>query len=128
MAENENPTAAQIARAAGIAPRTKNFVLRDEYGFAFDGSRTEHVLDALQREDLAPGLGQRTRICAIALRKCYATGRMNVELARHVRERCTPYQLCALLARITALYPGFPTVGELADGWINEHREELTQR
>lgn len=127
MTENKTPTAAQIARAAKITPRTTRFVLRDEYGLAYGGGRTEHVLAALQNPDRTPELDQRTRICAIGLGKCFITGRMNVELARYVLE-ATPYQVCALLARIATLYPGFPTIGELADFWINQHREELTQR
>lgn len=124
MTETENPTAAQIARAAHITPRTKNFVLCDEYGLTYGGGRTEHVLAALQNCDRTPELSQRIRICAIGLGKCFITGRMNVELSRYVLE-ATPYQICALLARIAALYQGFPTIGELADTWINAHREEL---
>lgn len=127
MTESETPTAAQLARLIRVTPRTTKFVLKDEWGLTYGGGRTEHVLAALQNPDRTPKLDQRTRICAIALGKCFLTGRMNVELSRHVLE-ATPYQVCTLLARIAALYEGFPTIGELADIWINEHREELTQR
>lgn len=125
MAETENPTAVQIARMIHVTPRTTKFVLRDEYGFTYSGGRTEHVLAALQNPDRTPELDQRTRICAIGLGKCFITGRMNFEMTTRVLE-ATPYQICALLARIAALYQGFPTIGDLADTWINAHREELT--
>ncbi|MFF4026934.1 hypothetical protein ACFYY5_29200 [Nocardia elegans] len=115
-------TAAQIAKAAGIAPRTKHFVLRDEYGFALNGGRTEHVLTAIQRVD---GIDQRTRVAASALFKCYTTGRMNIDLARRVREQYSPYQLCGLVVKIANAYDGVPTIGDLADFWINEHRNEF---
>ncbi len=121
-------TTAQIAKAAGIAPRTKRFVIRDEYGFAYDGSCTDHVLDALCRDDLTPGLDQATYIAARALRKCYATGRMNVELASRVRER-SPYQLCKMVAHIVNGVGEDElirhSVGQVADFWINEHRDEF---
>jgi hypothetical protein len=121
-------TAAQIAKAAGIAPRTKHFVLRDEYGFAYDGSRIDHVLDALSRDDLAPGLDQATYIAARALRKCYSTGRMNVLLAASVRQR-TPYQLCKMVAHIANGVGADElirhSIGQVADFWINEHRDEF---
>lgn len=118
-------TAKQVAHSAGIAPRTTQFVLRDEYGFAYDGSRTEHVLAALQRSDKTPGLDSRTRMVAMGLWKCYVTGRMNVDLARRVREQYTPYQLCNLVARIANDYQGEPTIAMLADFWINQHADEL---
>lgn len=116
---------ADLAQAAGIAPRTKRFVLRDEYGVAYDGTRSEHVLDALCRSDITPTIDFRTRIVALGLRKCYTTGRMNVQLARRVREDCTPYQLCGLVTKISAMFTGEPTIGELADFWINAHADEL---
>jgi hypothetical protein len=115
-------TTAQIAKAAGIAPRTKNFVLRDEYGFALDGGRTIHVLAAIQKVDI---MDQRTKVAALALFKCYTTGRMNAELARRVREQYSPYQLCGLVVKIAENYDGTPTIGDLADFWINAHRDEL---
>lgn len=117
--------ASDIARAAHISPRTKRFVLRDEYGYAYDGTRTEHVLAAFQRSDHTPDIDSRTRTVALGLWKCYITGRMNVELARRVREQYTPHQLCALLARIANEYQGEPTIGMLADTWVNQHATEL---
>lgn len=118
--------AKDIAAAAGISPRTKNFVLRDEYGFPYDGGRADHVLTALQRTDLVQ-LDRRTFTVACALRKCYATGRMNVELARRVREQKTPYQLCAMVAKIAELWEGDESqgVGDLADILINRWADQL---
>lgn len=114
-----------VAVAAGIAPRTKTFVLTDEYGFAYDGGRSSHVLAALARSDKSEGLDSRTRLVAMGLHKCYGTGRMNVQLARRIREQYSPYQICALVAKIADLYDGEPTIGELADFWINTNSEKL---
>ncbi|MEU7631673.1 hypothetical protein AB0C34_17045 [Nocardia sp. NPDC049220] len=121
-------TAAQIAKAARIAPRTKRFVLRDEYGFAYDGNRTEHVLAAIGSVHHTPDLDQATHIAARALYKCFTTGRMNIQLASDVRQR-SPYQLCKMIAHIVngvgadALLAY--SVGPVADYWINEHRDEF---
>lgn len=126
-------TPSQIAKAAGISPATRHFVLRDEYGLPYDGSRSAHVLAALQRDDLAPGLDDAARIAARGLYKSYSTGRMNVHLALRIREQLTPYQLCALVAHVAAtagvdaddVWPCGVTVGYLADYWINKHADEL---
>lgn len=116
----------EIAKAAGIAPSTKRFVLRDEYGLSYPGTRTDHVLAALQRTDLVQ-LDRRTFTVACALHKCYTTGRMNVELARRVREQKTPYQLCAMVAKIAKLWQGDESegVGNLADILINQWADQL---
>lgn len=121
-------TTSQIAKAAGIAPRTKRFVLRDEYGLAYEGGRADHVLAALQRDDLTPGLDHATYIAARALYKCYTTGRMNTLLAADVRQR-SPYQLCKM---VTHIVKGVGeqellthNIGQVADFWINEHRDEF---
>lgn len=116
---------ADIAKAAGIAPRTKRYVLRDEYGWAYDGFRCEHVLAALQRSDKTPELESRARVVAMGLYKSFTTGRMDIHLARRVREQYTPYQICALVAKVANSYDGFPTIGDLADSWINSHADEL---
>src|SRR5690349_1634361 len=108
--EDEMSATTEIAKAAGITPRTKRFVLRDEYGSTYSGSRSEHVLTALQRTDLVQ-LDHRTFTVACALRKCYVTGRMNVDLARRVREEKTPYQLCAMVAKIAELWEGDESQG-----------------
>ncbi|QYN17518.1 hypothetical protein [Amycolatopsis sp. DSM 110486] len=118
-------TAATVANAAGIAPRTKHYVLRDEYGIAYDGNRSTHVLAALQRSDRTPDLDHAVRIAAMGLYKAFTTGRMNIHLARRVREQYSPYQLCALVARIANEAGPDATIGYLADHWINQHADNL---
>lgn len=118
-------TAKQVAKAAGIGTRTRKFVLRDEYGLAYDGFRCEHILAALQRSDKTPDLDRAARIAAMGLYKSFTTGRMNVHLARRVREQYTPYQLCALVAKVANGAGENATIGYLADDWINEHHAEL---
>lgn len=124
-AKNTRTTTAKIAQAAGITPRTKHFVLRDDVGVAYPGSRAEHVLAALQRADRSPGLNQTARTAAMGLYKCFTTGRMDFQLARRVREQYTPYQLCALVARIAGEAGPDATIGSLADDWINQHANNL---
>lgn len=118
-------TTREIAQAASIGPRTKHFRLTDEYGLAYDGGRTYHVLAALGRSDKTPALDQRTRIVAAGMFKCFTTGRMNVHLARYLREDLTPYQLCGIVAKIANSYQGWPSIGDLADTWINQHAAGL---
>lgn len=119
--------AKQIAVAAGIAPRTKRFTLRDENGYAVDPSMARHlqVLCALNRSDVTPGIATRERIIAMALLKAINTGRIDVHLLRRIREQYTPYQLCALVATISDRFQGEPTIGALADTWINRNANSL---
>lgn len=117
-------TTQTIAKAAGISPRTKRFVLTDEYGMAYDGGRTAHVLAALARSDKTE-LDQRIRIIAIAVQKSLSTARMNPALAVRMIADYSPYQVCGVVAKIADTYEGFPSIGELADFWINAHAEEL---
>lgn len=117
-------TARQIGNVAGIAPRTKRFVLRDEYGIPYDGSRSSHVLGALSRSDKTPGLSADVHRVAYAVNKCFSTARMNVQLAQRIREQYSPYQICALVAKVHNANPD-ANVGELADFWINQHADEL---
>lgn len=114
-----------VAKAAGIASRTKRFVLRDQYGVAYDGGRSEHVLAALCRSDKTPDLDWRTRTIANAVYKSITTGRMNPSLAVRMTADYSPYQVCGVVAKIAQMYDGEPTIGELADFWINAHAEEL---
>jgi hypothetical protein len=116
-------TAKQIAKAAGIAPATRHFVLRDELGLAYDGSRTAHVLAALARIDKTPGLPAGVRTAAYATWKCLITARMNPTLSLRV-QAYSPYRVCALVAQIHTANPD-AQIGELADFWINEHAKEL---
>lgn len=119
-----NITAKQLAQAAGIAPATKHFVLRDELGLPYDGFRSGHVLAALARSDKSPGLPADVHTVAYAIWKCFTTARMNLDLARRVREDYSPYRLCALIAQVYNAN-GAAQVGELADFWINAHATEL---
>lgn len=116
-------TAKQIATAAGIGSRTKNFKLTDEYGIAYDGRRYELVLSALSRSDKTPNLDARIHTVAYALLKSMKSGRMNptsmFRLAAY-----TPYQLCALVARIANECPE-TTIGGICDEWLFHHHAEL---
>lgn len=109
-------TAAQIAKAAKIAPRTKTFVLRDADGIRYDGGRTDLVLAALSRSDITPELSARIHTVAYAIRKSYMTGRMDPEAANRIT--CyTAYRVCALVAKIAAECPE-ETIGGICDGWL----------
>jgi hypothetical protein len=115
--------AADIAKAAGIAPRTKRYQLRDEYGYVYDGARYEHVLCALMRTDRTEGLSMKVRTVAIALHKSISTARMNCSSSLRI-QAYTPYRLCALVARIADECPE-TTIGGICDRWIAQHHGEL---
>lgn len=116
-------TAREIAQAAGIGTRTRQFVLRDEFGMAYDGRRYELVLAALSRSDRAPLLPSRVRTVAYALRKSMVSARMPSLSSARIAEY-SPYQLCALVARIVRECPE-TTIGGICDGWIARHHHEL---
>ena len=119
-------TAKTIATAAGIAPRTKRFVFADEYGISYSGGRTELVLAFLGRTDRATDLEYRTRMVVWGIYKSLTTARMNVNLARRLREM-TPYQVCAFVARVELMWDGDISegYGRLADLWLNENADRL---
>lgn len=119
-----------IAQAVGIAPRTKRFTALDSEGypvfFTGEAERWEHVVSAVRMARTDRGVvTMRVYLIAVALHKAMTTGRMNVNLARRVREQYSPYQVCALIAKTDALYEGEPTIGELADFWFNQHADRL---
>lgn len=121
---------AQIAKAAGIAPRTKRYAALDADGFPlfFDGEvdRWEQVLHGIRTARIdRQAVDMQTYITVVAVLKAMNTARINVFLARRIREQYTPYQLCALVARITRDAGDGATIGYLADEWINQHAEEL---
>lgn len=120
----------EIAKVVGITPRTKRFESVDGDGlpvfYPDEAERWEHVLSAVrlartERQDVS----MRVYIIAVALHKSATTGRMNFGLLRRLREQYTPYQICALIARIANIYQGEPTIGDLADFWLNRHADEL---
>lgn len=115
--------ASVIAKAAGIAPRTKRFIIRDEYGIPCDGGRTETVLAALGRSDLTPTLTARIHTVAYAIRKSLTTGRMDPATANRLTAY-TPYQVCAVVARVADLCPE-ETIGGICDGWLIAHYADI---
>jgi len=119
----EMTTAKAIATAARINPHTKKYVLRDEYGLAYEGHRYWHVLSAISRPDISPELSQKTRTVAYALLKSISSARMEPVSAARI-SAYTPYQLCALVARITRECPE-DTTGGICDGWLPRHHNEL---
>ena len=116
-------TTAQVARSVGISPRTRRFILRDQDGIAYDGSRTELVLAALSRSDKSD-LPADVHTVAYAVRKSLVTARMNATAAMRVRFM-SPYRVCALVATVARECPE-TTTGGICDGWLPEHIERLT--
>ncbi len=115
--------ATDVARAAGIAPRTARYVLRDEYGLAYEGSRASHVLGALARSDRTPTLDARVHEVAYSLAKAIDTARMRPVDALRI-SAYSPYRLCALVARIANECPG-STVHEVCDLWVCPNSADL---
>jgi hypothetical protein len=117
-------TAAQVARSAGIGPRTSRFVLRDGDGIAYDGSRAELVLAALSRGDKTPDLPAEVHTVAYAVRKSLVTVRMRPGPALRL-QGMSPYRICALVAQVARECPE-TTTGGICDGWLPGHIERLT--
>jgi hypothetical protein len=117
----------EVAKAAGIAPRTKRYVARDAQGYVLNSYAPPHeqVFAVLGRYDITPSIDDRVRVAVLALEKSINTGRMNVHLAGRVRGQYTPYQLCALVSRVASESGEAATIGYLADQWINEHAADL---
>lgn len=116
-------TARELAVAIGVSPRTKRFVLRDEYGLAYDGRRAHLVLAALARSDKSPGLSAGLHTVAYALHKSITTARMNPTVAMRLCE-LSPYGICALVARVARECPE-TTTGGICDTWLPRHQHEL---
>ena len=117
-------TTAQVARSVGIGPRSKRFVLRDQDGTAYDGSRTELVLAALSRSDKSPDLPAEVHTVAYAVRKSLVTARMGATFALRLREM-SPYRICGLVARVACECPE-TTTGGICDDWLPGNIERLT--
>lgn len=118
-------TAKDIAKAAGIGPRTKTAVIRDEYGFVIsrDARRYDTVLTILSRSDLTPDLDSRTHRVAYALRKCMVSARMPATSENRIADY-SPYRLCALVARIVEECPE-DTIGGICDVWLLANHNDL---
>jgi len=117
-------TTAQVARSVGIGPRSKRFVLRDQDGIAYDGSRTELVLAALSRSDKSPDLPADVHTVAYAVRKSLVTARMRPGPALRLRAM-SPYRICALVASVARECPE-TTTGGICDDWLPGNIERLT--
>lgn len=117
-------TTREIAKAIAVGPRTRKFILRDEYGFEIrDESRHyAKVLAALSRSDMSD-LPTRIHTVAYALRKCMVSGRMAAESENRIATY-SPYQLCALVARIARECPE-TTIGGICDNWLIKNHANL---
>lgn len=90
---------------------------------AYDGARYEHVLSAIMRVDKTEGITPRVRTVAIALHKSISTARMNCISSLRI-QGYTPYQLCALVARIADECPE-TTIGGICDVWISRNHQSM---
>lgn len=121
--ETDAITTTQIARSLGVAPRTKRYILRDEYGLPYQGRHYSHVFAALGRSDLTPDLSERVHTVAYALRKCMISGRMPAESENRIADY-SPYRMCALVARIARECPE-TTIGGICDDWLIANHASL---
>jgi hypothetical protein len=124
-ATEQPATAKDIARAAGIGPRTRKVTIRDEYGSVISGKQRRYadVLAVLSRSDFTPDLSSRVHTVAYALRKCMTSARMPAESENRIADY-SPYRLCALVARISRECPE-ETIGGICDNWLMSHHNDL---
>jgi hypothetical protein len=124
---SETMTAREIAKAIGVGTRTRKFEMRDLEGYTVMGQysdpRYARVLNSLGRSDCSD-VTYRVRLVAIALYKSISTGRMNPVCSNLIKERYTPYQLCALVARI-ARECDETTIGGICDTWLSANIARL---
>jgi hypothetical protein len=116
-------TTREVARSINVGPATRKFTLRDELGIAYRGHQAHNVLAALSREDRSEGLSAEVRTVAYAVRKSAVTARMAPEVAWRLCEM-TPWQVCALVARVANECPE-TTTGGICDVWLPVHQREL---
>lgn len=123
---SETMTAREIAKAIGVAPRTRNYEMRDRDGYTILGTlsspRYAKVLCSLSRSDISD-VSFRVRIVAMALYKSISTGRMHPVASTRI-QAYTPYQICTLVARIARECPE-TTIGGICDVWIAENHASL---
>lgn len=121
-------TTREVAKAVHIGTRTRRFVLRDENGRPHEGNRTLLVLAALARSDhneiTDDTRRRRVMTVAYALHKCMASGRMPATTEWRLRYQRTPYQVCALVARICRECPE-TTIGGICDTWLIANHASL---
>lgn len=124
---SDTMTAREIAKAINVGTRTRKFEMRDLEGFWVSGQfstpRYARVLNSLMRSDCSD-VTSRIRTVAMALYKSISTGRMNAVCSNLIQERYTPYQLCALVARI-ANECDETTIGGICDTWLGANIARL---
>jgi hypothetical protein len=124
---SESMTAREIAKAIRVGTRTRKYVMRDREGWEilgqYDTPRYARVLCSLMNSDLSD-VTSRIRLVAMALHKSISTGRMNAVCSNLIQERYTPYQLCALVARI-ARDCDETTIGGICDIWLSANIASL---
>lgn len=118
-------SAKEIATSAKIGPRTKKVEIRDEYGFVISsGARGyDTTLAIIARSDLTPELSSRIHTVAYALRKCMTSARMPAESENRIATY-SPYQICALVARISDECTE-ETIGGICDEWLLKNHMSL---
>ncbi|MET8864687.1 hypothetical protein ABZW11_17255 [Nonomuraea sp. NPDC004580] len=124
---HETMTAREIAKAIRVGTRTRRYVMQDREGWEilgqYDTPRYARVLNSLMRPDCSE-VTFRIRIVAMALYKSISTGRINAVCSNLIKERYTPYQLCALVARIAAECDE-TTIGGICDVWLSDNISRL---
>lgn len=121
---SETMTAREIAKAIGVGTRTRKYVMQDEYGIAVRSGMRPYadVLATLSRSDLSD-LPQRIHTVAYALRKCMVSARMPAASENRIATY-SPYQMCALVARVAAECPE-TTIGGICDIWLMDNHASL---
>jgi hypothetical protein len=123
-------TVREVAAAAGVGPRSKRVEARagDGMRVRFDCSRSESVLVLLSRFDLnRMPPGARKRRCATvarALLKAMTTARLDPGTTLRINLEYTPWQVCALVARI-ARDCHEAQLGGICDEWICRNHVSL---
>jgi hypothetical protein len=123
---SETMTAREIAKAIRVGTRTRRFVFRDQYGIDMRTGMRQYadVLAAIVRTDLhGHDVPERITTVAYALRKCMVSGRMDARSENRIADY-SPYQLCALVARIARECPE-TTIGGICDVWLLDNHASL---
>lgn len=124
-------TTREVAAAARVGTTTRRYKLRDPADeWWIERSETDTtwlVLTALGRHDMnrmeADARKNRCVLAAAALSKCIYTGRMDATTSLRIK-RYTPWQLCALVARI-ARDADEAQLGGICDIWLIRNHASL---